>query len=118
MSTISVYYTDEGEGTAESGPWDTYDEARSEAFAHAGRVIEYEYEFSDSRLLDDFTADHVEDVATELTLHWNVEREEALAAVRSFTDAGGDGSGMAFADHAFASTSTTASRSASRPTTR
>jgi hypothetical protein len=98
VSTISHYYTDTGEGTAEAGPWESYAEARREAERTAGRVIEYEYEFSDSSLIDDYTADPVEDVATELGLHWNVDRETALAAVCSFADNGGDGSGMTFAE--------------------
>lgn len=98
MSTISHYYTDTGDGTAEAGPWESYAEARREAERTAGRVIEYEYEFSDSSLIDDYTANPVEDVATDLWMHWNVPHDDALAAVRTFADNGGDGSGMTFAE--------------------
>lgn len=98
MSNISHYYTDAGEGTDVDGPWYTYDAARRWALGTNGRVIEYEYEFSDSRLIDDYTADPVEDVATELSMHWNVDWETALADVRAFADAGGDGSGMTFSE--------------------
>lgn len=43
-------------------------------------------------------ASAVEDVATELGLYWNVEHADALDAVQTFADNGGDGSGMTFAE--------------------
>lgn len=98
MSTISHYYTDTGEGTVEYGPWDTYDAARRCALRTNGRVLEYEYEFSDSSLIDDYTDGPVRDVAAELAGNWDVDYDKALVAARAFADQGGDGSGMTFAD--------------------
>lgn len=56
MSTISQY-TVEIPGCPETGPWDEghYREAEGYARQHGGRVIEWEYEFSDSSVVADFT---------------------------------------------------------------
>lgn len=40
----------------------------------------------------------VEDVATELSLHWDVDYDKALMVAQAFADQGGDGSGMTFAE--------------------
>lgn len=98
MSNISHYYTDAGEGTDVDGPWYTYDAARRWALGTNGRVIEYEYEFSDSRLISDYTDGPVRDVAAELAGNWDVDYDKALMVTQAFADQGGDGSGMTFAE--------------------
>ena len=48
-------YTVETEDSGESAPYDTYQEAEEVARREGGKVIEYEYEFSDSHMVADFT---------------------------------------------------------------
>lgn len=95
---LTRYVVERPEGGDDGPDTDDYMEAKIRAEEIGGRVVAYEYEFADSYTVDDYSFQPFEDVATELEMHWNVDREEALSAVRSFADQGGDGSGMTFAD--------------------
>lgn len=55
MSVIERYLLEDAEGNTEEFIFDSYIEARDEARDRGMRVICYEYEFSDSSMLDDFT---------------------------------------------------------------
>lgn len=52
--TIDHYYVQQDDGYNEDGPFDTYCEAKEEARKISGMVICYEFEYSDSYMVDDF----------------------------------------------------------------
>ena len=55
MMTVTQYYVQQDEEPS-CGPFDNYTKAREEAYKTNGMVICYEFEYSDSYLIDDFRA--------------------------------------------------------------